>query len=215
MRGGRASISKPALTTRGDSCVRLRSLQQTQDRFVRRLSGNWQSYRDGGMPKITSRNTIMNFLLTNYIYPMRERLLLSGNLEIYLDNPRTDEEIEAVREYIVQAYSSVESIFQFSEEIFEQTMKDLLNKYSQADEYIGEFYNNNSHLNQYEILARMWIVARYNDEGLHKEITEANRKLREEGKSYSFLIEGDDSPIIISSRQLADYIPYTVTNCAF
>src|SRR5688572_24857245 len=145
----------------------------------------------------------MNFLLTNYIYPIKEKLLLSKNLEIYLDNPRTDKEIKAVTEYIIQAYS-VESAFQFSEEIIEQGVREFLDEYSLKDEYVSEFYKTYFNLNQYEVLARMWVVARYNDEGLHIALTEEGKKLREEGKHGFFLLE-DDSPIIRNSRQLLDY----------
>jgi len=145
----------------------------------------------------------MNFLLTNYIYPLKEKVLLSKELDIYFDNPRTDKEIHAVTQYIIQAYS-IESAFQFSEEIIQHEVKEFLDEYSKKEDYIREFYAVSGNLNQYEILARMWIVARYNDEGLHIALNEEGKKMREEGQHGFFLLE-DDSPIIRNSRQLVDY----------
>jgi len=60
----------------------------------------------------------MNFLLTEYIYPLKRKFPLSRKLKMYLDNPRTKEEIKYVREYITQAYK-FDSAFWVSE-------KDLL-----------------------------------------------------------------------------------------
>ena len=42
----------------------------------------------------------MNFLMTDYVYPLSEKISLYKTLNLYLDNPRTKEEIEAVSEYI-------------------------------------------------------------------------------------------------------------------
>lgn len=146
---------------------------------------------------------MMNFFLTDYIYPIREKVFLSNNLGICFDNPRTDEEIEAVTEYIRQAYS-IESAFQYSEKDINEAIVEFLRQYSQQDDYISEFGDAYSKLSAYEILARMWIVARYNDEGLHDALTKEGQKLAEEGR-YGFFMLEDDNPIIKNSHQLLDY----------
>ncbi len=146
---------------------------------------------------------MMNFLLTDYIYPIREKVFLSNNLGICFDNPRTGEEIEAVTEYIRQAYS-VESAFQYSEKDINQAIVEFLSQYSQEDDYISKFRDNHSNLSAYEILARMWIVARYNDEGLHDAITNEGKEIVEKGQHGFFMFE-DDNPIVKNSRQLLDY----------
>ena len=48
----------------------------------------------------------MEFLLTFFIYPLQEPLTLSKQLGFTLDNPRTDDEIEMVKEYLLRAYES-------------------------------------------------------------------------------------------------------------
>ncbi len=145
----------------------------------------------------------MNFLLTNYIYPLRERFPLSANLQLYLDNPRTDREVLAVTEYIRQAYK-IESAFQYSEEAINQGLKQFLSEYSREDEYISDFYKTYGQREPYELLARMWIVARYNDEGLHETLRQEGKRLAEEGHVGFFMLE-DDNPIIKNSRQLLEY----------
>lgn len=100
--------------------------------------------------------------------------MLSKSLGIYLDNPRTDKEIEAVTKYINQAYST-KSAFQFSEEIISEGIEKFLGEYSKEDEYIDKFYTAHSQTKPYEILAKMWIVARYDDEGQHDAITQEGK----------------------------------------
>ena len=48
----------------------------------------------------------MNFFLTFYIYPLKEKITLSESQKFYLDNPRTREEIATVENYLVRAYES-------------------------------------------------------------------------------------------------------------
>lgn len=130
--------------------------------------------------------------------------MLSKSLGIYLDNPRTDKEIEAVTKYIYQAYST-ESAFQFSEEIISDGIEKFLGEYSKEDEYIDKFYTAHSQTKPYEILARMWIVARYDDEGQHDAITQEGERLKEEGQRGFFFMLEEDNPILKKSRELLDY----------
>lgn len=145
----------------------------------------------------------MNFLLTDYIYPIKDKFLLSTNLGIHLDNPRTDKEVWAVTEYIRRAYE-IESAFQFSEEAIGQGLDEFLSEYSQEDEYISEFYESYGQLEAYELLARMWVVARYDDEGQHEAIQQEGKRLAEEGHVGFFMLE-DDNPIVKNSRQLVEF----------
>jgi hypothetical protein len=49
----------------------------------------------------------MEFLLTSYIYPLKEPLVLSRRLGFSLDNPRTELETEVVKGYLLRAYEWV------------------------------------------------------------------------------------------------------------
>ena len=48
----------------------------------------------------------MEFLLTSYIYPLKEPLILSRHLGFSLDNPRTELEVKVVKDYLLRAYES-------------------------------------------------------------------------------------------------------------
>ena len=42
----------------------------------------------------------MEFLITRYIYPLKEKIILSDKLGFSLDNPRSEYEISLVKEYL-------------------------------------------------------------------------------------------------------------------
>ncbi len=129
----------------------------------------------------------MNFLLTAYIYPLKDQIVLSRNLNISLDNPRKEGEVQAVTEYIRQAYT-IESAFQYSEEAIRQGLVDFLNEYTEENEHIREFHDSYGDLGAYELLARMWIIARYDDEGKYEWLKQEAKKLSEEGRRGFFLL---------------------------
>lgn len=87
----------------------------------------------------------MNFLLTFYIYPLSQKILLSKHLNCLLDNPRTGEEISAVRDYIVSAYDSGYDIRlpMYSDEPI-VTLENILFRFrgalSSHDNYIADFF---------------------------------------------------------------------------
>src|SRR6266568_8966090 len=58
---------------------------------------------------------IMFFLLTNYIYPIKEPITLSTHFGFSFDNPRTKAEVEAVRELVRKSWELSETVegFQF------------------------------------------------------------------------------------------------------
>jgi len=143
----------------------------------------------------------MNFLLTDYIYPLSEAFPLSGKLKMYLDNPRTEEEIKAVTEYVRQAYS-VESAFQLSEKDIADALNNFLGQYSLVDSYIASFYKSYGQTHSYEILARMWIVARYENEEESEENAHKQGGLIDT-KKLEFLLSDEDNP---SLRRLIEYI---------
>jgi DNA-binding helix-hairpin-helix protein with protein kinase domain len=145
----------------------------------------------------------MNFLPTEYIYPLHEPISLSIKLKLYLDNPRTDEEISLVEEYIREAYKN-DSAFRFSEESLYEELQQSLVFLGQESKYVANFAMLHSQRDFYGLLARMWIVARYDDEGTHAELKTATIELREKGDVGFFLLE-DDHPIISNSRKLTEF----------
>lgn len=155
----------------------------------------------------------MNFLMTDYVYPLSEKVPLSKALNLYLDNPRTAEEIEAVRRYITRAYSA-EFEFGSSEHDSEEAkaLRDLLESvilefcetFSPTDSYVEGICKSYEREKLFEFMARIWVVARYDDEGQIKAIKDEHKKFAEEGKVVVTLFE-DDHPILKNSKRLTEY----------
>ncbi len=151
----------------------------------------------------------MNMLMTSYVYPLAEKILLSEQLNAYLDNPRTDEEIQAVSEYIRRAYS-VKSAFRFPEYSDEDiaTLESMIlgfcDSFSPKDAFVKRFCGSYERDKLYEFLASMWIVARYDDEGQIEVEKQNRRQWREKGEAV-VTIFGEDHPILKNSRELAEY----------
>lgn len=151
----------------------------------------------------------MNILMTTYIYPLAEKMLLSEKLNAYLDNPRTDEEIEAVTGYIRRAYIS-ESAFRFPEYSDEDivTLEGIILRFcegfSDADPYVKQFCDTYDRGSLYEFMARMWIVARYDDEGQIEVERQRRKEYRDKGELVVALYE-QEHPILRNSRRLVEY----------
>ena len=47
----------------------------------------------------------MEFLLTSYIYPIQSPVELSSTLGFSLDNPRTEHEINVIRDYLSRSFN--------------------------------------------------------------------------------------------------------------
>jgi hypothetical protein len=47
----------------------------------------------------------MEFLLTSYIYPLERPVELSPTLRFSLDNPRTEHEINVIRDYLSRSFN--------------------------------------------------------------------------------------------------------------
>jgi hypothetical protein len=54
-------------------------------------------------------------------------------------------------------------------------------------------------------MARMWVVARYEDEGEHDSLRNQADELRKEGESGFFFLLEDNNPILANSKRLAEY----------
>ena len=151
----------------------------------------------------------MEFLLTSFIYPLQEPLTLSRQLGFSLDNPRTDDEIEAVKEYLLRAYESgYDYKFPIHSEEDIVTLESIINAFrdaiSEEDSYMKNKFYQYERENIFDFLASIWIIARFEDEGIGEELREEHQKLREEGQ-FGFFILDDDHPLIKNAENLANY----------
>jgi hypothetical protein len=155
--------------------------------------------------------------MTFYVYPLSEKILLSKSLNAYLDNPRTAEEVKMVKAYIKKAYS-VKSAYRFpihhdddNSITLEWFINEFCRKFSEEDPYVEQFCSSYNRRRFWDFLARMWIIARYDDQGQ----AEALRRYQEESaweelqsdvRSRSFVILNEGDPIIANAEKLVDYI---------
>lgn len=120
---------------------------------------------------------------------------------MYLDNPRTTEEIKYVKEYLTQAYK-FDSAFWASEEDLLPYVQEFLDAASERDSYIKRLNEKYSKLTSYDILARMWVIARYDDEGEIKALKREARERKKQGTEGIITFLLDEHPIIKNSYQL-------------
>jgi len=162
----------------------------------------------------------MNFLLTFYIYPLKEKITLSESQRFYLDNPRTEEEISVLKDYLIRAYESGYDLrLPIHSDEESVTIEDLLfgfrDEFSQEDKYVREFFQLYERERVFEFIARMWVVARFDNEGEDERMNNEHKKMLEEGEMsfvllgddhpMSFALLGDDHPIVVNSERLANY----------
>lgn len=151
----------------------------------------------------------MEFLLTSYIYPLKDPVLLSSHLGFCLDNPRTELELKVVSDYLLRAYESGYD-FKFpvqSEEpivTIENALSDFREAFSSRDMFVAETFKNYSSDTVFDFLASIWIIARFDDEGLGNELRQEHQRMRD-NSTFGFIMLEDEHPLIKKSEDLASY----------
>jgi hypothetical protein len=150
----------------------------------------------------------MNFLITTYIYPLAETVQLSRHLGIYLDNPRTEDEISFIKDCLIRARESGEDygLPDYSDEnivTVEDTML-RLRDFLGDDQYFRQRFQAYSRDEVLKFAASMWVIARYDDEGETLRLYESWKQSRAKGQRTFFVLE-EDHPIEIGRALLADY----------
>jgi hypothetical protein len=111
-------------------------------------------------------------LLTLYICPIPERITLSHKLQYFLDNPRTEEEVQAVKDLLVKLHAKYPSVvpLESNEPIvtITNTISQFYAAFSKDNEYIKSFYDQNKEIDVFEFVARMWIVVRFEEAVEHE-----------------------------------------------
>jgi len=111
----------------------------------------------------------MSFALTKFIYPIEKELTLSDTLNYRLDNPRTSEEIELVKDFISESFIEKEPSekskiaplplrFAFALEEFKKFLNEETNSYALR------YYSNVSKKTIIEIFAETWIIIRFDQD---------------------------------------------------
>lgn len=155
----------------------------------------------------------MNIILTQYIYPIESEIVLSDKLRLYFDNPRSEEEIETVKRYIKYSLGSPDKMYEYDRAMrlpisaprhivsIRQSLKEF-KAVNKKDEYKKRFLTENSSKDVFGLLAKMWIVLRYNDEGQFQSLKE-NKE--DEKARKSFIILNEDNPILVNEKVANDF----------
>lgn len=150
----------------------------------------------------------MEFLLTRYIYPVPHRIQLSEHLGFSIDNPCTSDEITVVENYLIRAYESgYDYRFPVHSDEPIVTIEDSLfifrDKFIHEDEYIAKVFDAYSRENIFRFLAAIWMIVRFDDDGLGQELRERHKEMREQGHRVIFELD-DAHPTLAKGRKLAE-----------
>ena len=116
----------------------------------------------------------MNILLTQYVYPLEKEVCFSKTHNLYLDNPRSEEELEWVMKYIKESnengpasgWAPNNSYFGSDQYItIESTIIKFFKK-NHSDNYVVSFAEDADYSDTYKLLAKMWIILRYPSDAL-------------------------------------------------
>ena len=151
----------------------------------------------------------MNLLFTKWLYPLREPIPLSDRPRFVLDNPRGTE-IADVAELLDESYHrQLEGSFPPTAEpeyiSLDWMISQFRSRFGPSDSYVDEILAGHDANSVFESLGRLWIVARYDDEGVEKELQKSAEQMRKDGQVGFFLLE-DDNPIIRNSTRLRNYL---------
>jgi hypothetical protein len=145
----------------------------------------------------------MDFLTTLYIYPLSEKIPLSRHFNFNLDNPRTPDEILTVKRYLLKEFESKPDDT-IPVDTFEEILFEFRDAFSTSDPYVASFFEQYKREEIIEFIARMWVIARYEDEGENPQIDDkALRKLKTE-KATTLWLE-DEHQTINNSNRLVNY----------
>ncbi|MBG1260672.1 hypothetical protein [Nostoc commune] len=151
----------------------------------------------------------MEFLVTTFLYPLSEPIVLSKKLGFSLDNPRTEYEIEGIRSYLLRAYESgYDYKFPICSDEPIVTLESILLQFrdtlSKEDTYVDQMFVHYEQANIFDFLARIWVIARFEDEGIGETLRSEHRRMLEEGTRGFFMLE-DDHPLVKNVENLANY----------
>lgn len=152
----------------------------------------------------------MNLLTTFYIYPLSKPIVLSKTLKLFLDNARTDEEVKLVERYLIRSYKDEASLrlpIMSDEPVvtIEDTILRFRDVFAPIDSYVARMFDTYKRDSVFQFLARLWVFARYDDEGEIERSNEKHRNIPDELKGRSLTLLNDDHPLVKNSSICADY----------
>lgn len=154
----------------------------------------------------------MNYLISDYFYPLQKQIVLSKKHNFILDNPRTEDEINFVTQLIKKNHSD-SKIFRFPPRADKRFvslagMLKSISKFYSDDLYFSKIYStyfsSKSHDSVYNFLARILIITRFDDQGESQRLKKARLEMKKNNEKGIFLLD-DDNPMFKSSELLFDF----------
>ena len=156
----------------------------------------------------------MEFLITSFTYPLKEKILFSKHFNFYLDNPRTKEEVDIVKHFLRRSYNSGHDLKippKFKDDelnekfiTLEKLIADLYEMFYSKNEEFTDFFDKHQKKSIFDFVARMWIIARFDDEGESKRLRKEKRQYKKQGTPVVIVLD-EEHPIIKKSNILLDY----------
>ncbi|PTX63055.1 hypothetical protein C8N46_102456 [Kordia periserrulae] len=161
----------------------------------------------------------MNFILTTYIYPIKEEIQISKRFKFSLDNPRTNEEIKLVKAHLEKSLNSPEEFYKdrwsanlpvfLTEETknflsVESALINFEKNYSKSDKYVSIFFKHNKETNILEKLAKLWVIGRFDDNGQYESMKTTYQEMSEQQQRGFFMLD-KGNPIINNSNNLINF----------
>ncbi|MUL11525.1 HEPN domain-containing protein [Aliivibrio fischeri] len=155
----------------------------------------------------------MSYGLTWFIHPLEKAIKVSDYLKISFDNPRTEKEVALVKNYIESSYKAATS-FKFppsfeNDEDNEKfvslggMIKQLISSYeSDYANNLAEYHNIEC---VYELMARIWVIIRFDDEGSEKVLSEQFQLINKEDDRKHLVLLDDDHPLVKNEYLLENY----------
>lgn len=151
----------------------------------------------------------MEFLLTSYIYPLERPVELSSTLGFSLDNPRTEHEINVIRDYLSRSFNleDTNNLPLDAEDGFfsiKSALIEFKNRLSCFDPVVRQRFDSFTGEDIFAFLASIWVVARFDDDGLGESLRQEHDTMNEKGMHGFFLLE-DDHPLVMKPDLLGNF----------
>lgn len=151
----------------------------------------------------------MEFLLTSYIYPLETPVELSSNLGFSLDNPRTEHEINVISDFLSRSFNleNTNNLPLDAEDGFisiKSALIEFKDNFSCLDPVVCQRFDSFTGEDIFTFLASIWVVARFDDDGLGESLRQELDTMIEQGKHGFFLLE-DNHPLAMKSDLLGNF----------
>ncbi len=146
----------------------------------------------------------MNIVLLKSVFPLKKKITLSKKLGIELDNPKTKDEIEYVRNFLkaridFQKTKKLENYFLMSDtkallhqKYLEKTLNNLGTQHEKNLFFDKNFLRRSKSGNYYDCLVKSWLIIRFDDEGFFKDLRKSAQEARKKYPRSFVMLEGKE-----------------------